>query len=68
MILGYIKLGFFLLKLRHYEKVTKFEKNIPLVLTKQLFLLSIVKTSGIFLQIFVASSEKLNLKDGPTLC
>ena len=27
-----------LLKLRHYEKVTTLEKNLPLVLTKQLFL------------------------------
>ena len=35
-------------------------KNLPFVLTKQLFLLSIVKTSGRFFQIFVAFSEKLN--------
>ena len=49
-----------ILKLRHYEKVTKFEKNLPLVLTKQLFLLSSVKTSGRFFQIFVAFSEKLD--------
>ena len=48
------------LKLRHYEKATKFEKNLPPVLTKQLFLLSSVKTSGRFFQIFVAFSEKLN--------
>ena len=32
----------------------------PPVLTKQLFLLSSVKTSGIFFQIFVAFSEKLD--------
>ena len=48
------------IKFRHYEKATKFEKNIPPVLTKQLFLLSSVKTSGRFFQIFVAFSEKLN--------
>jgi len=47
------------INLRHYEKATKFEKNLPLVLTKQLFLLSSVKTSGRFFQIFVAFSEKL---------
>ena len=47
-------------KLRHYEKATKFEKNLPSVLTKQLFLLSSVKTSGSLFQIFVAVSEKLN--------
>ena len=34
------------LKLRHYEKATKFEKNLPPVLTIQLLLLSSVKTSG----------------------
>ena len=38
----------------------KIWKNLPPVLTKQLFLLSSVKTSGIFFQIFVAFSEKLN--------
>ena len=48
------------LKLRHYEKATKFEKNLSPVLTKQLFLLSSVKTSGRLFQIFVAVSEKLN--------
>ena len=47
-------------KLRYYEKDTKFEKNLPLVLTKQLFLLSSVKTSEIFFQIVVAFSEKLD--------
>ena len=40
--------------LRNYEKATKFEKNLPPVLTKQLFLLSSVKTSGRFFQTFVA--------------
>ena len=35
-------------------------KNIQLFLTKQLFLLSSVKTSGNFFQIFVDFSEKLN--------
>ena len=30
-------LVFSFLKLRHYEKATKFEKNLPPVLTKQLF-------------------------------
>ena len=51
------------LKLRHYEKATKFEKNfknLPPVLTKQLFLLSSVKSSGSFFQFFVAFSEKLD--------
>ena len=51
---------FLLLKFKHYEKATKFEKNLPPVLTKQLFLLSSVKTSGRFFQIFVAFSEKLD--------
>ena len=36
------------------------KKNLLLVLTKQLFLLSSVKTSGRFFQTFVAFSEKLN--------
>ena len=50
-----------MLKLRHYQKATKFEKNHPPVLTNQLFLLSSVKTCGrFFFQIFVAFSEKLN--------
>ena len=44
-------------KLRHYEKAEKFEKNLPPFLTKQLFSL---KTSGIFFQIFVVFSEKLD--------
>ena len=38
----------------------KIWKNLPPVLTKQLFLLSSVKTSGRFFQIFVAFSEKLD--------
>ena len=50
------------LKFRHYEKATKFEKNLPPVLTKQLFLLSSVKSSGRFFQIFVTFSEKLDFK------
>ena len=33
------------LKLRYYEKATKFEKNLPPVLTKQLFLLNSDKTA-----------------------
>ena len=48
-------------KLRHYEKATKLKKNLPLVLTKQLFLLSRVKTSGRFFLI-VDFSEKLKFK------
>ena len=48
------------IKLRYYEKATKFEKNLSPVLTKQLFSLSSVKTSGRFSQIFVAFSEKLD--------
>ena len=51
-----------MLKLRYYEKATKFEKNLPPVLTKQLFLLSSVETSGRFFLIFVAFSEKLDFK------
>ena len=49
-----------LLKLRHYEKATILEKNLPLVLTKQLFLLSSVKISGRFFQFFLGFLEKLN--------
>ena len=48
---------------RFCQKAMKFEKNIPLALTKQLFLLSSVKTSGIFFQIFVAFSKKLDFKE-----
>ena len=51
-----------MIKLRHYEKATKFEKNILPVLTKRLFLLSSVKTSGRFFQIFIAFSENLDFK------
>ena len=40
----------------------KIWKNLPPVMTKQLFLLSSVKTSGRFFQIFVALSEKLDFK------
>ena len=47
-------------KLRHYEKATKFEKNLPHVLAKQLFLLSNFKTSGRFFQIFETFTENLN--------
>ena len=36
------------------------KKNLPPVLTKQWFLLSSVKTSGRFFQIFVAFSEKMD--------
>ena len=52
-----------IVKLGHYEKATKLEKNLPLVLTKQLCLLSSIKTSGTFFQIFVAFSEKLNFNE-----
>ena len=47
-------------QLKHCEKSTNLEINLPLVLTKQLFLLCSVKTSGRLFQIFVAFSEKLN--------
>ena len=51
----------------HFKVKTLWEghkmwKNLPPVLTKQMFLLSSVKTSGRFFQIFVAFSEKLNFK------
>ena len=52
--------GFLQVKLWNSEKATKFEKNLLPILTKQLFLLSSVKTSGRFFQIFVAFPEKLN--------
>ena len=48
-------------KLKHYEKATKFEKNLPPVLTKQLFLLSSVKTSGIFFSNFCGLFRKPGL-------
>ena len=43
-----------------WEGHKMWKKNLPSVLTKKLFLLSSFKTSGRFLQIFVAFSEKLN--------
>ena len=42
-----------MIKSRYCEKATKFEKNIPPVLTKQLFLPSNVITSGQFFQILL---------------
>ena len=48
------------IKLRNYEKATKFEKNLTRALTQQVFLLSSVTTSSTFFQIF---SEKLNFTD-----
>ena len=48
---------FYLVKLRHYEKATKLEKTLPLVLTKQLSLLSIVKKVGDFFK-FLWPSQK----------
>ena len=53
-------LFFLYVKSSFSEKATKIWKNLPPVLTKQLFLLSSVKTRGIFFQIFVAFSEKLD--------
>ena len=41
-------------------KATNFEKKFLPVLTKQLFLLSSVETNGMYFQIFVAFSEKLD--------
>ena len=49
-----------LLKLRHYEKATKFKKNLPPVLTKQLFYSVALIQVGYFFQIFQAFSEKLD--------
>ena len=58
-----------IVKWKQEKIVVKFEtlweghkiwKKIPSVLTKQLFFLSSVKTSGRFFQIFVAFSEKLD--------
>ena len=51
-----------LLKLRHYEKATKFKKNLPPVLTKQLFYSVVSKQVGYFFQIFVPFSENLDFK------
>ena len=50
-----------MIKLKHCEKATKFEKNLPPVLTKQLFLLSSVKTSGRFFQFFFYLLRKAEL-------
>ena len=50
------------LKLRHYEKATKFEKKSPTCFDKIAVLLSSVKTSGRFFRIFVPFSEKLDFK------
>ena len=47
-------------KLRHYKKATKFEKNLPPVLTKQLFYSVALIQVGYFFQIFQAFSEKLD--------
>ena len=52
-----IKLAFG--KVRILWEGDKIWKYIPPVLTKQLFLLSSLKTSGLFVQIFVYFSEKL---------
>ena len=49
-------------KVKTLWKGHKTGKNLPLVLIKQLFLLSSVKTCGRFFQIFLAFSEKLNFK------
>ena len=49
-----------IVKVKTLWKGHKIGKNIPLVLTKQLFLLISVKISGRFFQIYVAFSEKLN--------
>ena len=59
--LAVLRVWFWTLKLRHYGKATKFEKNLPPVLTKQLFLLSSVKTSGRFFQFFWPSQKSWTL-------
>ena len=60
---------FFLDKFKSKWEGHKIWKNLPPVLTKQLFLLSrSVKASGIFFQIFVAFSEKLDFKGPSILC
>ena len=51
-----------ILKLEYSEKATKFEKNLPLDLTKRLFYSIVSKRVGDFFQIFVPFSEKLNFK------
>ena len=53
-----------LIKVKTSWEGHKFWKNLPSVLTIQLFLLSSVKTRGRFFQIFVAFSEKLDYKEG----
>ena len=47
--------------LRHCEKATKLEKNLPLVLTKQPYLLSSVKTSWNFFSNFCGLLRKAEL-------
>ena len=47
-----------MIKFRHYEKATKYEKNLPPDLTKQLFLLSSVKTGGRFFSNFCGLFRK----------
>ena len=49
------------LKLRYYEKATKFGKNLPPDLTKQLFLLSSVKAIGRFFSNFCGLFRKAEL-------
>ena len=50
------------LKLRHYEKATKFEKKSPTCFDKIAVLLSSVKTSWRFLKFVLPFSEKLDFK------
>ena len=49
-----------LIKVETLGEGHKIWKNPPLVLTQQLFLLSSIKTSGRFFQIYVVFSEKLD--------
>ena len=58
---------FWNVKLRYCEKVTKLEKISHLFWQKKLFLLSSVKTSGRFFQIFVAFSWRQKFKELSTL-
>ena len=51
------------LKLRDYEKPTKFEKNLPLVLTNSCFYSVASKQVGDFFQVFMAFPEILNFND-----
>ena len=62
-LIVYIFFKFFINKVKKLWEGRKIWKNLPPVLTKQLFLLSSVKTSGRLFQIFVAVSEKLNFKN-----